>query len=95
MNTVQLIQIQVIPSTTFKLPGTFACLEYTLRENFRPTHPGLPHWAGTLDQICDLIDCFSLSSRRLPGIDCSGLSSGARESEFEAGGFAEVARPHP
>lgn len=35
--------------------------------------------------ISGFIDCFCLSSRRPAGIDCSGLASQARESEFEAG----------
>lgn len=50
----------------------------------------------TLVQITGFIDCFCLSSRRPAGIDCSGLASQARESEFEAGRFAVVAQSsHP
>lgn len=97
MNTVQLVQTQTVPSTKIiKLLCTFPRLGYRLRENFRPTRPGLPHRAVTLVQITDFIHCFCLSSRRPAGIDCSGLASQARESEFEAGRFAGAARPsHP
>lgn len=94
-NTVQLAQKHAISSTKFKLVSTFPSLGYKLRENFRPIHLGLPQPAATLSQICDLIDCFCLSSRRPAGIVSSGLASEARESEFEAGGFAEVARLPP
>lgn len=97
MKTVQLVQTQTVPSTkVVKLLCTFPSLDPPWRENFRPTLPGFPHRAVTLVPISDIIDCFCLSSRRPAGIDCSGLASQARESEFEAGRFAGAARPsHP
>lgn len=91
MNTVQLVQTHAVSSLKFKFLSTFPSVGHRLRENFQPTHPGIPCRVVTLVQSCDFIDCFCLSSLRPAGIDCSGLAGQARESEFEGGSGEAVA----